>query len=664
MIQRSVNDAFSTRQLAVTRAQWRQKKLVLALALIAVALAGLPFYLPPLMERSLSWWLRYQAGRSGFNIAFSEIRAPFREPITIRNVHITRAGVEGRHLEVNAPVIEATLRLSGLISGGTKSHLLRTLQIQHARLLLRGRSATAIAAVDWPMLARLLPDDFDLSADEIRLDQPVAHLEMRDARFSANAMGSGVLSVASIHLAGPLLRQTFGRVRGVTRWQDERLTLGAIRLRDGLTMDSLVLDFSRLRSERLAIEIALSAFGGNIRANAATEHSENARIWEGAASATGVSLAQLAGALGVTEPITGSLRASKFTFRGDPRDFLKATASIWTELTGFSWRERKADVIMVGANFYDRSMQLQELYIKQRQNEFTLSGETNIGMDWLNPDFSGDIAASINDLGQFAELFGQPAGAFLGKVAIRGRVHARERKIDGQLAFTGDALKIFRAPVESLTARIGFDSSRVQLEQFELKEGTDFLRATGEIDFANNRQFTVSATSECRELGHYPLNFPLLGKLGGAISATLEANGDATGTRSTFTARNDQCGVSARVNWRGDLITVESLDLSVHGGSAELNGEIDLMNRHHVRANFTSSTDLRVDLPAADGVCLRGLQILPGQAGQPFASIQFDGDQLFLDHAPRAKLCSAEDNGEPLRVNIVSREPATTPVTR
>ena len=104
------------------------------------------------------------------------------------------------------------------------------------------------------------------------------------------------------------------------------------------------------------------------------------------------------------------VRASKFTFRGDPRDLLNATASIWTELTGFSWRERNADVIMLGANFYGHTVQLQQLFIKQRSNELTLSGETAIGTEWLNPDFRGDISASINDLGQFAELFGASTG--------------------------------------------------------------------------------------------------------------------------------------------------------------------------------------------------------------------------------------------------------------
>src|SRR5207244_13015769 len=84
--------------------------------------------------------------------------------------------------------------------------------------------------------------------------------------------------------------------------------------------------------------------------------------------------------------VEGCVYGSKFTLRGDPRDFLNATVSIWTELTGFSWRERKADVIMLGANFYGHTVQLQQLFIKQRRNELTLSGESAIDTEWLNSD--------------------------------------------------------------------------------------------------------------------------------------------------------------------------------------------------------------------------------------------------------------------------------------
>src|SRR6266487_1222331 len=123
------------------------------------------------------------------------------------------------------------------------------------------------------------------------------------------------------------------------------------------------------------------------------------------------------------------IRGSKFTFRGDPRDFLNATASIWTELTGFSWRERNADVIMLGANFYGHTVQLQQLFIKQRSNELTLSGETAIGTEWLNRDCRGDRSASISDRGEFAEVVGAAADTFAGKVAARGRRHTHERTV-------------------------------------------------------------------------------------------------------------------------------------------------------------------------------------------------------------------------------------------
>ena len=173
-------------------------------------------------------------------------------------------------------------------------------------------------------------------------------LPLRPARFAANGR-SGVVSASSIAIRAPLLQRNFADVHGVTRWEDEHLTLGSLRLIDGLTIDSLMFDLSHLSAARLGTELSVSAFGGHIRANVTTERNEKARIWELAGTASGISLPRLATALGATETVRGSVRASKFTFRGDPRDVLHATASIWTELIDFGWRERKAD----HANFAD-----------------------------------------------------------------------------------------------------------------------------------------------------------------------------------------------------------------------------------------------------------------------------------------------------------------------
>jgi len=52
-------------------------------------------------------------------------------------------------------------------------------------------------------------------------------------------------------------------------------------------------------------------------------------------------------------PIDSAVRfgPANFTFRGDPRDPMLGTASVWTELNGLSWHNRAADVIMLGRDF-------------------------------------------------------------------------------------------------------------------------------------------------------------------------------------------------------------------------------------------------------------------------------------------------------------------------
>ena len=488
---------------------------MLALGFVLLALVVLSFFAPPVLERSIATWLRYEARRSGLVLTFSEIHAPFFRPVTITDLKIIGAGLDADHLEFGATRIEAGLRLAGIFGRAEKSHLLSSLRIEHAKLFVRGRAPLAAGPIDWIALDRLLPERFEIFADQLRLEQPFSFVAFQDAKISGSKGNSGLLSVGTVEIRAPFLEKRFPHVRGVTRWQDDRLSIGSLNLLEGFAIDSLVIDLTALRTGRVGTDLGVSLLGGKMRANIATERPGKTRIWEAAGTASGISLPQLANALGLTVPVQGMVHGSKFTFRGDPRDFLNATASVWTELTGFSWRERKADVIMLGANFYRHTIQLQQLFIKQRRNELTLSGESAINTEWLNPDFRGDISASINDLGQFAELFGARPEAFAGKVAARGRMHTHERTVDGELAITGDALKIFQLPVDSLTARIGLESGRAQVDQLELKRGEDFLRAQGKIDLAQKKSFTLSAESWCHELGDYALELPLIGKLAG-----------------------------------------------------------------------------------------------------------------------------------------------------
>jgi hypothetical protein len=639
-----------------------RKKPLLALGFVLLALVLLSFVLPPLMEHTIAAWLRYEARRSGLVLGFSEIHAPLFRPVEIRELKIVGAGLDADHFEFDAGRVEAGLSFAAFFGGSEKSHLLSSLRIEHAKLFVRSRAPLSAGPIDWTALARLLPERFEILADQLRLEQPFSLLAFQNTKVSASKGTSGIFSIGTVEMRAPFLEKRFAHVRGVTRWQDDRLSIGSVKLLEGFTIDSLVIDLTGVRAGRVGTDLGVSVLGGKMRANIATERPGKTRLWEAAGTASGISLPQLASTLGLTVPVQGMVRASKFTFRGDPRDFLNATASIWTELTGFSWRERKADVIMLGANFYGRTVQLQQLFIKQRRNELTLSGETAIGSGWLNPDFRGDISASINDLGQFAELFGAAPDAFAGKVAARGRMHAHERTVDGDLAFTGDALKIFRVPVDSLTARIGLESGRAQVDQLELKRGEDFLRAQGKIDLAQKKTFTLSAESWCHELRDYTLEFPIIGTLAGALSAKLTGAGDEGSFSSTISGQTNQFSFSAQTNWRSDSIAVNSLKIKLSDtAETEVKGTIDLTDRKHFRANLSSANELRCTGPFADKNCAHGLELSEGETGSPFSEVTLDGRDLTLrQSSPSAvaqsiTLCDEGESGQPIQINIPKR---------
>ena len=641
-----------------------KNKTLLVLSLILLVLVLASALSPFLVARAVALWLRYEAGRSGFTVTTAEIRAPLFRPVEVRDLRIVRDGVDSDDLQIVVPRVEATLRLAALFQDSERSRRVRSLRLEHSRIVLRGRGLESAGDIDWPGLARFLPEQFDMSADQVLVEQPLGRIEMHDGRISGNNARSGEVTVASIQLRGPYFQKAFAGIHGVTRWQDSRLTIGSVDLLDGLEIDSFALDLTRLRSSRIAAELSMKVFSGDMRANFATERTGKSRLWQAAGSASGISLSQVGTALGLTEPLAGSLRASKFSFRGDPRDLLHGTASLWTELTGFSWRERKADMIMVGANIYEHTVQLQELYIKQRNNELTLSGETALSADWLNPDFRGDISGAINDLGQFAELFGASANSFGGKVAVRGRVHAHERKVDGDVALTGDALKVFRNPVDSLTARFTLDSPRVQLDQLEIKRGNDFIRARGQVDFGQKEKFQLTSDSSCQDARDYQIEVPLLGSLSGALVTHLDASGDDTAATISFKAETPAQKFSAHGVLRAGLFALDNFTVTMNDATAGFTGTINVAEPR--KLIVSAASDVRLVQPLTDNVCVRGLGLRQGDFGSPLSRILITEHQITLTDPVATThtfvLCGEnETTTQSLQISIPAPTPSVSP---
>ena len=69
-----------------------------------------------------------------------------------------------------------------------------------------------------------------------------------------------------------------------------------------------------------------------------------------------ISLEQTSEAFGFADRVKGLLHAGNFTFRGNLAEPDRVTASLWSELTDLTWRDRTAEAIMLGAALYNRKI--------------------------------------------------------------------------------------------------------------------------------------------------------------------------------------------------------------------------------------------------------------------------------------------------------------------
>jgi hypothetical protein len=494
-------------RLKQCKAMRRKRLLLLISGLILLAAAIAVLLAPILVASALRVWARWQTSQHGLLVDLGRIEAPLFRPVTIRSLRIrdTKDALYG--INFNADQVVLDLNLSRILLG-TRGRAVRSLSTRAVSLQTNRNlpSEQQKWQVPWATLQKLLPGRFNLPRLDLRIEDGPNVFLLRNCALSVSETEAGRFTAGEMTIASPLVHQTFSNLRGATKWQDNRLTVGGITLARGLDLLSATLDLTRLGKERVDFQFDLDTFGGKIRASFSDEWRPGHAVWDFAGSANDISLAQTAEALGFADRLGGSLHACKLTFRGDPRDLMRATASTWFEVTDLSWRNRAAEVIMVGVALYNRQIQLQQLYVKQRNNELTMSGQGSLpekSSDWRSPDFRGTISSSINDLGAFASLFGAKPDDFGGAVAIDGTVNAREREIGGHVTATANSLSIFKTQIDSFLTNFSLRSSALEIEQLDLRRKQDWLHAEGRIDFDSWHNYTGSLSADLKNLSDY-----------------------------------------------------------------------------------------------------------------------------------------------------------------
>ena len=484
-----------------------RRKLFIA-SLLALLIGLSLFWISPMgVARGVRAWLWWQARQQGLKIEIGKINAPFLRPVVLQRVHVTSAGNAPCQIELQAGRVIVDLQLARILSGAS-GPAIRTLTIDalHIETRCHTSGGTEKSKLAWTTLEKLLPENLAIAKLDLRIENGSTIILLRHAALSAGQIEPGRFGVAEFTISSPLFRQTFSNLHGAAGWHDNRLTLGGLTLARGLALQSMTTDFSNLRKQVVGMEFDVDAFGGKLRASVSSKWGDKRSSWNIAGSAAEVSLGQTAEAFGFTNRIAGLLHACKFTFRGNAHDLSRATASVWIELTDSSWAGRTSEVIMLGASLYNRQIQLQQLYVKQRDNQLTLSGEGALpsnSSDWLSPDFHGDVSASIHDLGDFAGLFGAKPGDFAGDIAMEGTMNAGARKLGGHLMASGTSLTLFKTSIDKLNAKLNLKTPELEIEQFDLKRKSDSLSLQGKIDMSHEHNYSGTLSATVKNVAEY-----------------------------------------------------------------------------------------------------------------------------------------------------------------
>jgi hypothetical protein len=483
---------------------------ILAL-ILALASTILIFLSPSLVSNGLRFFLWWKGRAQGLNISYQKIDAPFLKPVVIEGLRVTNARPCVFRIDISIPRATFTLNLRRVFFL-SNARLLHQAWIDGLRCeIRRDPNQTTECNFDWRFLHHLLADEVRLGDVELRFASGMSDFAIHGGTLTASEIESGKFAAKEISVSAPFFHQTFADLRGATKWENDRLTIGALSLARGLDIETITADFSRLERRRIGIELNLDAFGGKLRASIASENRDRGILWDVAGSASAISLSQMSTALGLRTTAGGTLRASKFTFRGDAQDLSHATASVWMELSGFTWRDRVAETVMLGTSLYNRQVEVQQLYVKQRTNQLTLTGEYALpekSADWINPNFRADISASVPDLGEFANLFLGTTSDFAGALTISGTVNGRDRNFAGQITADGDWLRLWGAPVDNLRTKLTLKNAQLHLDSLQARHLNDFFNATGEVNLLRDHAYSIKANGALENLAEYSWLLP------------------------------------------------------------------------------------------------------------------------------------------------------------
>ena len=398
---------------------------------------------------------------------------------------------------------------------------------------------------------------FATEGDFVRLDE---------TSFTLSEIESGTIEVGRVTVRQPWLNRSFLKVRGTTSLDEAKITLANLALEPGVEIRTFVVQADELAKGHLNLALVVSAFGGEISAQARTIRLEKELSFEMSGNFSAIRVAPLATFLGRTEAAGGTIRDGHFTFRGLPRQLDTATATLRLDATDFQWESRQWDAMKLGATLMNRHVQILEWHLQQGENNLRLSGDFALpepGRSWWQSEFTCAIGAKIENLTELSALILPEFRFAAGRATVNGTIRGQGERFNGQLIIAGSALKWRNAPIENLHAALLLNGNELQVTNVEIFNAGDYVRGRGVVNILGPRQYWGELRASVDNLAHYAaiLQKPIIPEpLAGGAVIDWSGEGSAKGQSGKFSARLN------KVRSLGALAT------QLHPINAELDG--------------------------------------------------------------------------------------------
>ena len=544
------------------------------LVALCVVLVLLVTVQPRVFPHVVGALLRFEAWRNGISLSIGHIEADIFEPIVLRDTVWTYRAETGAvsRFEIRrarawfawsnifpAPVsnwVRSAMTAADFHPIGQNGLWFHELELDGvtAKLSLPGANAEP----EDPKQARWLRSAFGRSnphpgvitvrSADLIVEREGDYFRMSGALFSLGEITPGTIRAAQIVWKIGTVKNVFHSVGGRTSLEDSRATFAELRLTPDVTVRTFTVSVGDIAEGKFTLSTEIAAFGGSIAAEAETTIENEQLRFDVNGTFSKMNVAGLAGFLGLNEAAGGILNEGRFSFRGTPRDFTRAEATIRLEAGSFQWESRQWDSLVLGLSLLDQRLNIPELRLRQGQNQLTLKGSMALpqpNANWWDQQFDFKVDADIRNLTDLSALVLPDFKYAAGQLFVRGSISStgiqdnQPASFEGQLIASGNGLQWRTAPIDTLHAALLFHGSELQVITAQCLHDDDFLRGTGKIsliDGSYSGEWRLSA----RDLAAYKsvlTPYFLPAPLGGGVDVTWTGKGVAAKHEGNFTAQ-------------------------------------------------------------------------------------------------------------------------------